>query len=312
VNFREKGLLPVHGRTPRRSGREGSGPHFQAPLNIAPLAVLVCLAILAFSPLQAPAHTDLHEQIETLSAQIAKKPGKAELYLKRGNIHLLHQDRDTAMADFERAATLDPKLSAVHLARGRVFQQLGLPKTAKAAFDRFLALEPGHSIGLAARAHVQAELGRYLEAAEDYTRAIRNAKKPPPEFFLERAKALAGAGDAHVDRALEGLDEGTRKLGPVGVLSLYSIDLELKRKRYDAALKRLEAIISSSSRKERWFARKGEILQQAGRKDEAREAFLQAIKAIEALSPHHRKTRAMTDLEKRVRVALDSQVSRKP
>ena len=55
------------------------------------------------SPIYALAHTDLHEQIEALSVRIAKQPKKAELYLKRGNIHFLHQDRDAAMADFERA-----------------------------------------------------------------------------------------------------------------------------------------------------------------------------------------------------------------
>jgi tetratricopeptide (TPR) repeat protein len=257
-------------------------------------------------PIHVSAHTDLHEQMEALSVRIAKHPKKAELYLKRGNIYVLHQDRDAAMADFERAEMLDPKLSAVHLARGRLFQQAGWPHTAKAALDRFLILEPGHPVGLSARAHVQVELENYLEAADDYARAIRFAMKPPPEFYLERARAFAAAGDEYVDRALEGLDEGIKRLGFVGTLALYSIELEVKRKHYDAALKRLDEITARSSRKERWFVRKGEILQQAGRTREAREAFVQANEAIEALPPRHRKTKAIVDLEARVRKALDN------
>jgi len=264
------------------------------------------------SPIYALAHTDLHEQIEALSVRIAKQPKKAELYLKRGNIHFLHQDRDAAMADFERAEMLDPKLSAIHLARGRLFQQAGWPHTAKAALDRFLILEPDHPVGLAARAHAQVELGLYLEAADDYTRAIRNAKTPPPDFFLERAKALAAAGDAYVDRALEGLDEGIKKLGFVGTLSLYSIELEIKRKHYDAALKRLDEITARASRKERWFARRGEILQEAGRTLEARESFLRSIKTIEALPSRYRKTKAIMDLEARVRKELNNTGVPKP
>lgn len=302
----------MHARTRTRSSPEALGRCDKAFPCLAPLPAFLCLVILVMSPVHAFAHASLHKQIEDLTAGIAEHPDKAELYLERGRIHALHQDRDAAMADYERAEMLAPKLSAVHLARGRLFQQAGWPQAAKAAFDRFLKRKPEHPIGLAARAGVQAELGRHLEAAEDYTRAIRKTKKPVPEYYLERARALAAAGDHHVDRALEGLDQGVKRLGFVGTLSLYSVELEVKRKRYDAALKRLDEILARSVRKERWFAMRGEIHQQAGRNHEAREAFLQSIKAIEALPLRHRKTRATIDLEKRVRRALDNPVAPKP
>ena len=53
-----------------------------------------------------------------------------------------------------------------------------------------------------------------------------------------------------IDEALRGLDEGINQLGPVVTLQLLAIDLELRRKSYDAALTRLDLIAAESERKE--------------------------------------------------------------
>ena len=76
-------------------------------------------------------------------------------------------------------------------------------------------------------------------------------------------------------------------------------------RRYDAALARLERIAAQSPRKERWLARRGEILRQAGRTAESREAFGKALEAIQSLPSYHRSTKATVELENRVRAALE-------
>lgn len=266
---------------------------------------IVCFAACLLLPARAAAHADLDEQVAALSARIAAHPQKGELYLDRGEVHALRQDWDAAMADYERAASLDPKLSAVYLARGRVFHHAGWLHAAEAALDAFLAREPGHPVGLAARARVKEDLGRHLEAAEDYDRAIAEARHPPPEFYLARAAALAAAGNAHLDRALQGLDEGIERLGFVGTLVLCAVDLEAGRERYDEALVRLDALIDRSSRKERWLARRGEILETMGDTKRAREAYTASLKAIDNLPVRRRRTQVMADLEERVRTSLD-------
>jgi predicted negative regulator of RcsB-dependent stress response len=87
-------------------------------------------------------------------------------------------------------------------------------------------------------------------------------------------------------------------------LQLEAIDLELTAKRYDAALARVETIAAQSARKEAWLARRGDILEQAGRVEEARVTCEQALAAMESLPARHRKTRATTKLEAQVRAAL--------
>jgi len=103
---------------------------------------------------------------------------------------------------------------------------------------------------------------------------------------------------------LRGLDEGINKLGPVVTLQLAAIDLELRRKNYDAALTRLDQITAKSERKEAWLVKRGEILKLAGRDDEARTAFNAALVAIEALPPAYRQSRTVIALELRARSAL--------
>jgi tetratricopeptide (TPR) repeat protein len=266
-------------------------------LLLAGGAVLVSVA-LAF------AHADLEQQIARVTKQIESDPGNATLYLQRGELHRLHREWDDAETDYARAARLDPSLIAVELARGMMLSDSGNPDEAKTHLDRFLAAQPDHVNALATRARVLADLGRRLAAAEDYSRAIRLSTNPQPEFYLERARALTLEGGEHFAEALRGLDEGIQKLGPVATLELAAIDLELQIKRYDDALARLDAVAAQSGRKETWLARRGEMLEQAGRPGQARKAYADALAAIESLTPRARKVPATAELEAKVRSAL--------
>src|SRR5206468_12869435 len=100
---------------------------------------------------------------------------------------------------------------------------------------------------------------------------------------------------------LAGLDAGIAKLGSLVVLQLSAIELELKNMNYDGALGRVDKVAAQSPRKETWLARKGEILKQAGRGEEAREAFQTALAALQTLPATRRNVPAMLELEKRLR-----------
>ncbi len=267
---------------------------------------VLCILTLVLAPLGALAHGDIHLQIEEATKLIDRDPANAELYLRRGELHRAHQDWDSAQADYDRARALKPTLAMLDLAQGRMYLEANWPLSAKVALDRFLTRHTNHVEALIARARASVKLGRRLEAVRDYSQAIAHAAQPQPETFLERSQALTSEGEIHFDEALQGLDEGIKKLGPLVVLQLYAIDVELKRKNFDAALARLERIAAQSPRKETWLARRGEILQQAGRPGEAKEAYQSALKAMAALPPSRRQVPAMLELEKRVQLALDS------
>ena len=264
------------------------------------LAVVISLTFLAAV---VRAHEGLHEQIVAITAKIRLDPKNASLYLKRGELHRLHRDWRRAAADYNRAARLEPQLHVVDLARGKMLFESGRPMRAKFVLDRFLSQQPNHFDGLLTRARVLARLGARAEAAEEFTHVLGLATTPEPELYLERAQVLAG-DDRQLEEALRGLDEGIKRLGPLVTLEVAAIDLELRRKNYDAALARLDLIAAQSARKEMWLVRRGEILKAAGRVVEARAAFDAALAAIESLSQERRQNRVVTALELRARSGL--------
>lgn len=269
--------------------------------------ILVVAALAAaLLPWRVAAHGDLHEQIQAVTEEIKKDPKNSELYFKRGELHRLHQEWDEAQADYDQALALNPGLTIIDFTRGRMFLEANWPHSAKISLDRFLRKQTNHVEGFIARARALVKLEKPLEAARDYTSAIRYAPTGRPELYIERAQALASAGEKHYQESLRGLDEGIAKLGPLVTLQLHAIDFELKRKSFDAALKRLDTIAAQSPRKETWLARRGEILQLAGRKEEARTAYEQALEALDSLPPSRRNVPAMAELKRRILAALEA------
>ncbi|MFQ5652365.1 MAG: tetratricopeptide repeat protein [bacterium] len=252
----------------------------------------------------AQGHGAIHEQIVEITEQIEKDSTDALLYLKRGELYRYHREWDAALADYERAARLDPELDEIDLGRGKTMYQAGWYDRAKPVLDRFLAKQPGNVEALLTRGRVLTHLGGNLAAAEDFTQAIRHASEPTPEVYIERARALSNAGRDHIPDAIRGLDEGLARLGQIVTLQLYAIELNLNLGDTDAALQRLELISQQAPRKEKWLFRRGEILRQAGRLQAARDSFVQALDLIASLAPRVRNLKTTAVLEGRIRAAL--------
>jgi tetratricopeptide (TPR) repeat protein len=269
------------------------------------VALVSLVGTIVGSPCIVLAHGDVHGQIVEITQQIEKSPTNSELYIKRGELHRTHQDWDAAQADLDRAFALNSALDVIDFAKGRLFLEASWPVSAKVSLDRFLSKHTNHVEALVVRARTLAKLERRVEAAADYTHAINVSTESRPELYFERAQVLAAEGGKHSKEAVRGLEDGMKKMGPLVTLQLCALDIEVKQKQYDDALKRLESITAKSPRKETWLARRGEILQEAGRKSEARQAFTAALEAMETLPPARKNVPAMMDLQKHLREELD-------
>lgn len=252
----------------------------------------------------ASAHGPLVEQLAKLTVAIERNPTDAQLYVRRGELNRVHEDWDAALADYARAKALAPDDDRIEFLRGRALQEAGRPTEAKAALDAYLARHPADAEALVARARALRALGENRAAADAYALALERTPGPDPDLYLQRAQAQLAAGDFAA--AVEGIDSAIARLGPVASLQLFAIELDVKQGRIDSALARLDMVASRSARKETWHARRGEILASAGRPDDARTAYAAALSAIDALPPGSRRTKAIADLEGRVRSALAS------
>jgi len=286
-------------------GLAGWKPAIQQITNLRYIAIVLVAVACGLSPLPCHGHGDVHGQILEMTQRIEKNPTNADLCLSRGELHRIHQDWDAAQADYDRALQLNPKLEVIDFTRGRMYLEADWPRSAKIALDRFLARHADHIDALVTRARALTKLGQHLEAAKDYTHAINLSPEGRPELFIERAQTLVSGASPYAKEALQGLDEGIKKLGPLVTLQLCAIDIELQQKHYDGALARLETVASKSPRKETWLARKGEILIRADRTNEARTAFKAALDAMDTLPPGRRNVPAMIDLEKHLRAELE-------
>ena len=266
-------------------------------------AVALALLLSAFGAERAEAHGDLHDQIAQVTRQIARSPGDARLYVKRGELHRFHGERTAALSDYDTAARLDPTLAEVDLGRGKTLFEAGRPREARAALGRFLTRRPDHADARLALARVLVRLRLPGEADAEYARATNLVGRPKPDLYFERATALASV--ARFDAAIRVLDEGIMRLGPLAALEDLGVSVERRRGNYDGALARLDRMSIGKTRREAFLARRGEILAEAGRRAEARESLLAARDSIQSLPPRLRRARAIERLEREVKSSLD-------
>ena len=266
--------------------------------------------LLIFSiPLQVLSHAGFDDEIDEITARIDADPGNAELYWLRGDVNRIYEHWERALGDFEEARRLDPHFYKTDLGIGRTHYDQAHYRKAITHLNRFLAHDPGNIRGLQTRARARHQLGEYQQAAADYTLAIEQfqpPRKPTPEFYLERARALEAAGEGSVDNAVQGLEDGLQVLGPIITLELYVVELQTKRGHYDAALQRMDRIIKRSARKDVYLVQRSEILMQAGRTEEAREDLRSALDVLDRLPGSRRNTRAVEQMRTRIYGDLDA------
>jgi len=258
--------------------------------------------VWAAAPQPTGAHADIDERIAALNARIEADPHNADLYLKRGELHRLHRDWESAIADYQRAVSLDHSLSEVDYCLGRMWLEADRPDRARPLLDRYLARRPGDANALLVRARTLARLGKRLAAVDDLTKVIASVKTPSPELFLERSRLLVAEGGDHVELGLAGMDDGVARLGPLVTLVKFAVDVEAERGDYDAALRRLDMLPRVVKNDPSWLAHRGDLLLAAGRDSQARRAYAAALEAIRARSAGSRGKTA--DLERRLRSFL--------
>ncbi len=260
--------------------------------------------IVAMDGPAARAHGPDHEVIVALTAELARNPGDAELLLHRGERYRSHGDLASARLDFQAALSNNP---ACHPARLRLAlvarDQDQLPESLR-LLDQTLANQPTNLLARVARADVLIRSGRPGEAIPEYDRILAESPQPRPDLFLSRSRTILAHDTNGWARALDGIEDGIRRLGPVPSLQLHALELEERGGRVDAALARIDSIMEGMDRRERWLARRGDVLLAAGRPREARAEYQRALAALDRLPERLRRTIASEELRRELDAKL--------
>lgn len=256
------------------------------------------IAVLALSA-AALGHADIDERIAALDEQIAQRPATRKLHVKRGELHRLHRDWASALADYRRAHELTEGGDAtdIDFYTGRMWREAGKPERALFHLDVFIDKHPTHVDARINRSRVYAELDQPAAAVDDLHISIRQQQPPSPELYLERARLLIGKDMEQHEFALQGLDEGIARLGPIISLVQFAIDVQVDCGNYRDALLRIDSLPEMVRENPSWRGRKADILSAMGKDTEAHLEYQRAVAAIERLPPSRRSTKVMSELE---------------
>lgn len=269
-------------------------------------AAVVVLAATSALASVASAHGDVHQRIDALTARIERSPTDAALYLERGQLRGLDDDWRAAAVDFETAARIDPALPFVSFHLATALLELGEAARAEALLDEHLRAHADHVDGHVVRGRARAAQGRRLDAVLDYDRAIALSVRPAPRHYVERARLLIAEGGDSVDDAVRGLEDGTRRLGPIVTLIEIAIEAEEARGRCANGPRWIARLPETLRRAPRWRAIAGDLHACAGDFGKARREYRAALDALDALPAARRSAAAMVALRTTTADRLDA------
>jgi tetratricopeptide (TPR) repeat protein len=170
-----------------------------------------------------------------------------------------------------------------------------LPAAAIEPLTKFLARHPDHFQARLMRGYALSRIGRHVESQADYQAALDVMTGTSADEVLVRAQEFAFTRQREI--ALTLIEDGIRRLGPMPNLEAAALKLELAMNRTEAAVNRIKSMLTRTKRKERLYAKLGDILEGAGHIDEAREARKQAVAAIDELPESEQvgKTKRLRD-----------------
>ena len=252
---------------------------------------------------------DLGRDAEALAdceAELALQPEHAGALMTRGQLRLRAGKPEQALVDLDTACALNPRFAPLLFFRGRAKADLGRHEEAIADFDQAVGLAPGDGQIYYRRAEARANLRDYTGALGDCLQALECglADDEPTHsltgWLYMKLEQLDGAL-LHYDRALELDPTHTRTYYLRGRVHRGRGDLLAALADYERALsgQGLEAHEQAEI-----HARRGFLLRDLGRHDEALAALSAAIRLDPDEPTHYGVRGTLYSRVKRYREAL--------
>jgi len=249
----------------------------------------------------ASGHGAYHDALDALNVEIAQQPAEPALLVKRARLHLSHDEWQAALQDLERVDRLQPAPALTEGLRGAALNLGGQWKAALFSLNAHLVTHPHDAEARFQRARSQAHLGDRKAAAADYREALRSHPEPTAARKAEAAEVIFKHEGA--DAALTFLSADPTTATDPETLHC-ALTLALQAGLTDRALSYVASLQLQAPRPEPWMARAARILAEAGRKEEARAAWLELVAHLQALPNLERGTPLLTPLLHEAQSAL--------
>lgn len=261
-------------------------------------AACLCLAVAVGWPAVAEARGGAGTRIARITASIGKRPDDPKLYLRRAKLHLKQGRADLALQDLERVGELAPDMDQAKLLRARALLDSKQLAAALEQVDSYLRTDEPAPEGRQVRGAILLRMGKFAEAEAELEAYVARVPKPRVSAFLLYADAITGQGDEHLPRAVVWLDRGIMRLGKAPELHLRVVELKVRQGEFYGALARVDEVLETTKHKAPWLAKRGDVLEKAGRHDEARQAYRACLRVLALDGP--RQSEAAIRLRKQV------------
>lgn len=264
--------------------------------------------ILLFSiSLQCFAHGDLSKRIKNISENITEYPDSTSLYHQRGVLYLQHGDFELAIKDFDFCSSMSYKNTYLDLDIATVYFHLKNYKKATTKVNEILCSQPANILALELKAEILKGQEKYSEAALYFEDVLFLYNNPRPENYIKTAKIWLLT--AHIEancKALNILEKGIEKLGPIYVLQKELIDFHLSNGDIEEAINSQNNIINNLSRKEHAYYNLALMKIDAGITEAAINDLNLAINEIKKLPTKVKNIKATVQLSEKISHLLNT------
>jgi tetratricopeptide (TPR) repeat protein len=147
------------------------------------------------------------EAMQIYDSILAGEPNNAEVYCLRGSAHCRLNHKNEALADFNKAIELNPKLAQPYIGCTEVWFAEGNAAKFLADVDKALAINPRYAPAFSARAWLFYRQKKLDDALSDATKSIELDPKTAwfyvIHYYIESAKSDETAASRDIDKALE-------------------------------------------------------------------------------------------------------------
>lgn len=180
------------------------------------------------------------EAIADFSKAAALNPEDANIYYNRAKSYRILGYEEMAISDFSEAVRLDPGFADAFYFRGNVLRDQQKDSAAIADYDRVIQLKPGHVDAYINRGISNGRLGRYEAALADYDKAI-SLDSSQSNAYNNRGTAAYDLGK--IKESIADYDKALR-LKPDHIEALYNRALAKNQlKQYASAMEDLDKAI---------------------------------------------------------------------
>ena len=209
-----------------------------------------------------------------IAAWQAQEPKTVQELITRGNKYGGAGKFTEALADFEKALTIDPKSSWAYSGRGAARLARNDLAGARADYEKAISLEDRNALAHFGLGGLAAREGRLTDAVAAFTRAAYLLPSNAAAL-TQRAEAYRQLGD--LDRALADTDEVLRT-EPRNLPVRYSrMQIHTARRDYAGALAEMDAAIAAAPDDPLPLIYRGALLVRMDRREDAERAFVASV-----------------------------------